>query len=63
LGNYRIWGKKIVFILKKALQRGISAEGFDHNKPPPSLIWKHELFDLIAIFTLNPLIKSFSSKF
>jgi len=36
---------------------GISAESLDHNKPPPSLILKIELFAFLAIFVRYPLIK------
>jgi len=35
----------------------ISAESSDHNKPPPSLILKIELFAFLAIFVRYPLVK------
>jgi len=37
---------------------GISAESLDHNKTPPSLILKIELFAFVAIFARFPLVKS-----
>jgi len=43
---------------KAAAKWGISAESLDHNKPPPSLILKIELFVFLAIFFRYPLIKA-----
>ena len=39
-------------------QWGISAESLDHNKPPPPLILKIELFAFLAIFVRYPLMKT-----
>ena len=40
---------------------GISAESLDHNKPPPSLIFKIELISF-AVFTRDPVVEYILAK-